>query len=107
MSAFQSRISRVMVRRFSSVGSSSPSWMSSTCVVMPRISSGLLRLGGPPARERTAGLAPVADVAVGDRDELDLVAERRPLGGGAGDPELAVVGMRAECDDPERCGLSC
>ena len=31
---------------------------------------GLLHLGGAPARERAAGLAPVPDVAVGDRDEL-------------------------------------
>ena len=35
MSAFHSRMSRVIVRRFSSVGSTSPSWMSRTCVVMP------------------------------------------------------------------------
>ena len=61
----------------------------------------LLHLRRAAARERTAGLPPVPDVAVGDGDELDVMPERRPLRGRPADPQLGVVRMRAERDDPE------
>jgi hypothetical protein len=43
----------------------------------------------------------VADVAVGDRDELDFMPLRRPLGRHAGRLELGIVRMRAEANDPQ------
>ena len=101
-SAFHSRIFRVIVRRFSRVGSSSPSWMSRTSVVDPQDLGALLDLGRPPPGEDGAGHLVVADVAVGHADELDLVAELRPARGGPAGVELAVVGMGAEDDDPQR-----
>ena len=62
------------------------------------------RLLRPPRRrrgERAAAFGLVAGVAVGDGDELDLVAQRGPLGGGAAGLLVAVVGMGAEGDDAE------
>ena len=46
---------------------------------------GLLDFRRSPLGQRSAGHPPVADVAVGDRDELDVVAQRGPLGGRAAD----------------------
>jgi hypothetical protein len=56
---------------------------------------------GPPARQGPTRLAPVPDVSIRDRDELDLVTESRPLGGGPGEPQLVVVGVRAKGDHPQ------
>ena len=64
----------------------------------------LLDLGRPAASEDGAGHLVVADVAVGHADELDLVAQLGPPRGRAAGFELAVVGMGAEDDDPQRCG---
>src|SRR5206468_12636817 len=51
--------------------------------------------GGP-------GLAPVADVAVGHGDELDLVSLGRPHRADARGLQLAIVRVRAEADDAKR-----
>jgi hypothetical protein len=48
-----------------------------------------------------AGFAPVADVAVGDGDEFDMVALGGPESADAAGLELAVVGVGAEADDAE------
>ena len=61
----------------------------------------LLHLGRAALRQRSARDLPVADVAVGDRDELDVMPERRPLGGHARRLELGIVGMRAEANDAQ------
>ena len=72
---------------------------------------GAFDLRGAALRERPAGLAPVADVAVGDGDHLDRVAELGPLRGRARGLQLGIIRMRAEDDDAElglllrRCGL--
>ena len=66
---------------------------------------GCERLLGAPPGQRAARFAPVPDVAVGDRDELDLVSERRPFRRRSRHAQLVVVGMRPERDDPKRCGL--
>ena len=58
--------------------------------------------GLPPLGQRTAGALEVTDVAVGHRHELHLVALRGPQRRHAARLELGVVGMRPECDDPER-----
>ena len=63
-----------------------------------------LDLGGAAAGEVRAGHLVVADVAVGHADELDLVARAWPSARGPAGLELAVVGMGAEDDDPERAG---
>ena len=93
---------RVICWRFSSVGISSPSWMSSTCggdaqhLVAHAADLRRAALG-----ERAAGLLPVADVAVGDGDELHVMPEPRPLRRGAAGLELRIVGMSAEDDDAQ------
>ena len=56
----------------------------------------------PPPSQRPAGALEMSDVAVGHRDELHLVARRRPQRRHAARLQLGVVGMRAERDDPER-----
>jgi hypothetical protein len=56
----------------------------------------------PPLRQRAAGLFEVADIAVGHRHELHLVAGRRPHGRHPARLELRIVGMRAEGDDAQR-----
>ena len=43
----------------------------------------------------------MADVSVGDRDELHVMSRRGPLGGDAGGFEFGIVGMCAETDDPQ------
>ena len=53
-------------------------------------------------RQRSARLREVADVAVGERHELDLVPLRGKERRRTGELQLGVIGMRAECDDPER-----
>ena len=45
---------------------------------------GAFGFGGASPRQRPSGLAPVADVAVGHRDEFDVMALRRPQRGHAG-----------------------
>ena len=62
-----------------------------------RLDFGLAALG-----ERTARLREVPDVAVGERDELDLVALRGKQRGRAGELELGIIGMRSECDNSKR-----
>ena len=101
MSACQSRISFVTVLRFSSVGSSSPSGMSSTCVVDAEDLGRRLDLGLAALRQRLLADLPVADVAVGDRHELDVVPGLRPLDRGAAGLELGVVRVGPEDDDPQ------
>ena len=72
MSACQSRIRRATVRRFSSVGMSSPSWMSSTSTADAELLRALLDLGLAALGERPACLLEMSDVAVGHGDELHL-----------------------------------
>ena len=62
---------------------------------------GRVDLGFAAEGEGAAGFAPMADVAVGDGDEEDVVAERGPARGGAADLEFAVIGVGAEGDDAE------
>ncbi len=63
-------------------------------------------LGGAAAGQDGAGDLVMADVAVGDAHELDLVPELRPPGGRPARDELAVVGMGAEDDDPRAFPVS-
>ena len=57
---------------------------------------------GPPARgENASAFGLMTRVAVGDGDELDLVAGRGVLGREAARLDVAVVGVRAECDDAD------
>ncbi len=58
-----------------------------------------------PACQRAAGRAEVADVAVGHRDELDLVPGRSPERRDAARLQLGIVGMGAEGDDAKGLGL--
>ncbi len=55
--------------------------------------------------QRTAGLAPVADVAVGGVDKFDRVAAGCPHGADSATSEFAVVGMGVEDDDAEWFGF--
>jgi hypothetical protein len=52
-------------------------------------------------RQRPAGLAPVADVAIGHRDELDVVPLSSPHRPDAPGLQFAVVGMGAKADDAQ------
>ena len=64
----------------------------------------------PADGERPTRLAEVTDVAIGRRDELHLVALRRPQRRNAGGLQLGVIGMRAKDDDAQlarRGGLHC
>ena len=58
-------------------------------------------LGFAAEGEGAAGFAPVADVAVGDRDIFDVMALGGPESADAAGRELAVVGVSAEADDAE------
>lgn len=51
--------------------------------------------------EFAAGIAPVADVAIGDGAEFDVVAEFGPLDGGATGFVFSVVGVSSEYDNAE------
>ena len=62
----------------------------------------LLDLGGPAAGQHRAGHLMMPDIAVGHADKLDLVAQLRPPRGGAAGRELAIIGVGAEDDDPDR-----
>ncbi len=64
--------------------------------------AGLDGFGAPPCRERAAAFGLMAGVAVGDRDEADLVAQRGPFRGRAAGADVAVVRVRAERDDVQR-----
>ena len=68
-------------------------------VVDADAASGLDGFGAPPHGQLPAAFLVVAGIAVGDGDKAHLVAHRRPLGGDAGRPDVAVVGMRAEGDN--------
>ncbi len=54
--------------------------------------------------ERAAGHPPVADVAVGDRDERYRVPAGGPHRRDAAGLQFAIVRVGAEGDDAERCG---
>jgi hypothetical protein len=58
---------------------------------------------GEPAAlgEFAAGVAPVADVAIGDGAEFDVVAEFGPFDGGAAGFVFGIVGVGSENDDAE------
>jgi hypothetical protein len=43
----------------------------------------------------------VAGITVGDGDELHGVSHLRELRGGAAGANIAVIGMRPECDDTQ------
>ena len=58
-------------------------------------------LGAAPRGERAAAFGLMPGVAVGDRDESHAMAERRVFRGHASGPLIAVVRVRAECDDIE------
>ncbi len=100
-SACHSRILRVISRRFSRVGSSSPSWIVENLGLDAQNLSALLDLLGAAASENRAGQLVMADVAVGDAHELDLVAGLGPPRGRAAGLELAVVGVCAEDNDSQ------
>ena len=53
------------------------------------------------ARERAAGFAPVADVAIGHGDQLDPMPLGRPQRRATARLDLAVIRMRAETDDAQ------
>ncbi len=59
----------------------------------------LFDLGGSALGEGTACHTPVANIAIGARDELDVMSLSGPHGGDTAGAELIVVGMRAEADD--------
>src|SRR5213078_4626825 len=63
---------------------------------------GSLDFGLAPRCQRTARLAPVSDIAVGDRDKLDLVPARRPERGDTAGLKLAIVRVGAKTDDAQR-----
>ena len=62
---------------------------------------GAFDLGLAAASERAAGVAPVADVAVGHGHELDMMPLGRPQGADACGPDFAIVGVSAETDDAQ------
>ncbi len=109
MSACQSRIRLATFFRVSRSGISSPSWMSSTSVATPSLLVARFDFGLAPLRQRSAGLREMADVAVGQRDELDLVPLRREERRRPRKLQLGIVRMRAERDDAQlpRCGCLC
>jgi hypothetical protein len=49
----------------------------------------------------------VAGRAVRDREELDRVPERSELRGRSPEPDFAIIGMRADADDPHPRILRC
>ena len=51
--------------------------------------------------QRPPRVAPVADVAVHDRDELDVVSLHPPRGARAAGLQLAIIRMSPEANDPE------
>jgi hypothetical protein len=70
----------------------------------PENTRALLHFGLPAPRERTTGHGEMADVAVGHRHELHLVAPGRPLGRDAAGLQLSIIRVRTEGDDPQhRC----
>ena len=92
----------MIVRRFSSVGSNSPSWMSSTSVSIPRISAHRLTS----AVRRRARIAPAIWwwpmsplVTLTNLTLWPSLAHRAAVPPGF---KFAVVGMGTENDDPER-----
>ena len=60
-----------------------------------------LSLGLAPTSQRSARLAPMADVAVGHGHQFDMVSLGRPHRRDAADLDFAVVGMSAKADDPQ------
>src|ERR1700741_2110 len=60
-----------------------------------------LAFGSAPAPQRAPCLAPVADVAIGNGDELNMVPEARPHGSHSSGLELAIIRMSAEANDTE------
>ena len=58
-------------------------------------------LGRAAPGEWPARLAPMADVAIGDRNKLDMMARGGPERGRAAGLNLAIIRMRAEADDAE------
>ena len=68
---------------------------------MPRRLPDSSRLLAPPHGELAAAFRHVPGIAVGDGDESDLVAERRPFGRDARGADVAVVGVRADGHDPK------
>jgi hypothetical protein len=65
---------------------------------------GLHYLRQPAFGQRTARLAPMADVAIGDGDEFHLVSFGGPHRRGAAGLDFTVVRMGAEADDTQRSG---
>ena len=62
---------------------------------------GLFDLGFAPPRQRSAGVPPVADVAVGDGDEFHFMPALGSHGGGAAGLQLAVVRVRPKTNDAQ------
>ena len=91
--------------RTSSVGSSSPSWLSSTSYSMPSRRADSIGFGAAALGQRAAALALVPGIAVRHRDELHLVPHLGELRRGAAGADVAVVRVRAEHDDTERVRL--
>ena len=62
---------------------------------------GLFNLPLAPQRQRPAGLAPMADVAVGHGNKFDVMALARPQRADPAGLQFAIVRMRAETDDAQ------
>jgi hypothetical protein len=58
-------------------------------------------LGFAAEGQGSAGLEPVADVAVGDGDQLHVVSFGGPHRGDAADLDLAIIRVGAEADDAQ------
>ena len=63
----------------------------------------LLGLRPPPLRERSASLALMPRVTVGERQEPDLVAELGPVDGGTARAGVGVVRVSADHEDIQGC----
>ena len=57
--------------------------------------------GGSPLGQRAAGHGKVADVAVGDRNELDMVSQGRPQDAATADTLFGVVRVGAQGEDSQ------
>jgi hypothetical protein len=84
----------VIVRRFSIVNVEDFGFDS-------QVLGGLIDFGRAALRQRAAGDLPMADVAVGDRNEFDVMTQGGPFGRHAAGLVLGVVRMRAEANDPQ------
>ena len=62
-------------------------------------SSGLFGFSAAPVGELFSALRLMPGITVGERNEFHLIAQCGVFGGQASGTQIAVVRMRAECDD--------